>query len=326
MNQNSLLEVQDLKVHFFTRTATVKAVDGVNFSLDSGEILGLVGESGSGKSVTALSVLGLVRYPGKVVGGRIHFQGENLLEKSEKEMRGLRGGRLSMIFQDPVNYLDPVAKVGNGISEALTLHKGMNKKEALVEARRLLGILKVPSPDDVLKAYPFQLSGGMCQRVLIATAIASEPPLLIADEATTALDVTVEASILRTLQEQRDRTGTALLITTHNMRVVRKACTRTIVMYSGRIMESGPTTELMEKPLHPYTAGLLSCMPTLERRGQPLTSLPGEPPVPGSLLEGCPFEPRCPIRKPECKEVQPPLAELEPARWSACPYLQETYA
>ena len=326
MNQNSLLEIKDLKVHFFTRTVTVKAVDGVNFSLDSGEVLGLVGESGSGKSVTALSVLRLVRYPGKIVGGQIHFQGENLLEKSEKEMRELRGGRVSMIFQDPVNYLDPVAKVGNGISEVLTLHKGMNKKEALVEARRLLGILKVPSPDDVLNAYPFQLSGGMCQRVLIATAIASEPALLIADEATTALDVTVEASILRTLQEQRDRTGTALLITTHNMRVVRKACTRTIVMYSGRIMESGPTPELMEKPLHPYTAGLLSCMPTLERRGQPLTSLPGEPPVPGSLLEGCPFEPRCPIRKPECKEVQPPLVELEPARWSACPYLQETYA
>jgi oligopeptide/dipeptide ABC transporter ATP-binding protein len=197
---------------------------------------------------------------------------------------------------------------------------------ALEEAKRLLGILKVPSPDDVLDAYPFQLSGGMCQRVLIATAIASEPALLIADEATTALDVTVEASILRTLQELKEGSGTTLLVTTHNMRVVRKVCTRTIVMYSGRIMESGPTADMMDRPLHPYTAGLLSCMPTIERRGQPLTSLPGEPPVPGSLLEGCVFAPRCPIAKPVCKEVQPPLEELEPGRWSACPYLQESYS
>ena len=324
MSQSSLLDVEDLKTHFFTRTATVKAVDGVNFSLEPGDVMGLVGESGSGKSVTALSVLSLVRYPGQIVGGQIHFQGENLLEKSDKEMRELRGGRVSMIFQDPVNYLDPVSKVGSGISESLTLHKDMTKNEALAEARRLLGILKVPSPDDILNAYPFQLSGGMCQRVLIATAIASEPPLLIADEATTALDVTVEASILRTLQELRDRTGTALLITTHNMRVVRKVCERTIVMYAGRIMESGPTDKLMEKPLHPYTAGLLSCMPSLERRGQPLNSLPGEPPLPGSLLEGCAFAPRCPIAKPVCREVQPPLVEMEPGRWSACPYLQET--
>ena len=326
MSQSSLLEVEDLKTHFFTRTATVKAVDGVNFSLEPGDVMGLVGESGSGKSVTALSVLNLVRYPGQIVGGQVHFQGENLLEKTAKEMRALRGGRVSMIFQDPVNYLDPVSKVGSGISESLTLHKDMKKSEALAEARRLLGILKVPSPDDILNAYPFQLSGGMCQRVLIATAIASEPPLLIADEATTALDVTVEASILRTLQELRDRTGTALLITTHNMRVVRKVCNRTIVMYSGRIMESGPTVQLMEKPLHPYTAGLLSCMPSIERRGQPLTSLPGEPPLPGSLLEGCAFAPRCPIAKPVCREVQPPLVEMEPGRWSACPYLQETYS
>ena len=325
MSQSSLLEIQDLKTHFFTRTATVKAVDGVNFSLNQGEIMGLVGESGSGKSVTALSVLNLVRYPGKIVDGQIHFQGESLREKSEKEMRELRGSRVSMIFQDPVNFLDPVARVGSSISESLTLHKGMKQKEALVEARRLLGILKVPSPDDVLKAYPFQLSGGMCQRVLIAGAIASEPPLLIADEATTALDVTVEASILRTLQELVNRSGTALLITTHNMRVVRKVCERTIVMYAGRIMETSPTPELMEKPLHPYSAGLLSCMPSLEKRGQPLTSLPGEPPTPGSVFTGCAFEPRCPIAKPVCKEVQPPLQELEPGRWSACPYLQETY-
>ncbi len=326
MAANSLLEIQDLKTHFFTRSVVVKAVDGVNITLNEGEVMGLVGESGSGKSVTALSVLDLVRYPGRIVDGQINFQGEDLRAKSSREMRELRGGRVSMIFQDPANYLDPVAKVGNGISESLMLHKDMKKAEALEEAKRLLGILKVPSPDDVLDAYPFQLSGGMCQRVLIATAIASEPALLIADEATTALDVTVEASILRTLQELKEGSGTTLLVTTHNMRVVRKVCTRTIVMYSGRIMESGPTADMMDRPLHPYTAGLLSCMPTIERRGQPLTSLPGEPPVPGSLLEGCVFAPRCPIAKPVCKEVQPPLEELEPGRWSACPYLQESYS
>lgn len=326
MSQNNLLEIQDLKTHFFTRAATVKAVDGVNFTLAPGDVMGLVGESGSGKSVTALSILNLVRYPGRIVDGQINFQGESLRDKPEKEMRELRGGRVSMIFQDPVNYLDPVAKVGSGISESLILHRGMNQKEALNEAKRLLSSLKVPSPDDVINAYPFQLSGGMCQRVLIASAIATEPPMLIADEATTALDVTVEASILRTLQELRDRSGTTLLITTHNMRVVRKVCERTIVMYAGRIMESGPTSELMEKPLHPYSAGLLSCMPSLEKRGQPLTSLPGEPPRPGSVIPGCAFEPRCPIAKPVCKEVQPDLQELEPGRWSACPYLQETHS
>ena len=325
MAQSTLLEVKDLKTHFFTRDAVVKAVDGVNFTLGEGEVMGLVGESGSGKSVTALSVLSLVRYPGRIVDGQIYFQGENLLEKSDKDMRDLRGGRVSMIFQDPVNYLDPVSKVGNGISESLMLHKDMKKSEAMIEAKRLLGILKVPSPDDILNAYPFQLSGGMCQRVLIASAIASEPALLIADEATTALDVTVEASILRTLQELKDQSGATLMVTTHNMRVVRKVCTRTIVMYSGRIMESGPTVTMMDQALHPYTAGLLNCMPSIERRGQPLASLPGEPPVPGSTLEGCVFEPRCPIAKAVCKEVQPPLQELEPGRWSACPYLQETF-
>jgi oligopeptide/dipeptide ABC transporter ATP-binding protein len=324
MAQNTLLEIKDLKTHFFTRTATVKAVDGVNFSLNKGEVMGLVGESGSGKSVTALSVLSLVRYPGRIIEGEIHFQGENLLEKPEKEMRALRGSRVSMIFQDPVNYLDPVAKIGTSISESLMLHKGMKQKEALVEAKRLLGILKVPSPEDILNAYPFQLSGGMCQRVMIGSAIASEPPLLIADEATTALDVTVEASILRTLQDLVNNSGTTLLITTHNMRVVRKVCQRTIVMYAGRIMESSPTKDLMEKPLHPYSAGLLSCMPSIEKRGQPLTSLPGEPPTPGSPIPGCAFEPRCPIRRPVCKEVQPPLVEMAPGRWSACPYLHET--
>ena len=324
MDEAPLLEVDNLQTYFDTRTGIVKAADGVSFSLKKGEIVGLVGESGSGKSVTAFSIMRLVKPPGQIVGGRVLLSGDDLLLKSDDEMRAIRGRTVSMIFQDPVTFLDPLFTAGQAIAEALILHQDISPQEAKKAAIQLLIELKVPSPETVVDSYPFQLSGGMCQRVLIATAIASKPALLIADEATSALDVTVQASILRTLRELRDTSGTAVLVTTHNMQVVRKVCARTMVMYSGIILESGPTNEVLDEPLHPYTAGLLSCVPTLDQLGQALSSIPGEPPIPGSIEKGCVFYPRCPIRRPVCEDVQPPLKELRPGRMSACPYLQET--
>jgi oligopeptide/dipeptide ABC transporter ATP-binding protein len=317
-----LLRVEGLRTHFFTPAGVIRAVDGVSFAIGHGERLGLVGESGSGKSVTALSILRLVREPGRIVSGRISFCGEDLLARPEKAMRRIRGGRIAMIFQDPANYLDPMFTAGDAIAEAITLHAAASRREARRQAVALLRELKVPSPEDVMDAYPFQLSGGMCQRVLIAMAIATRPELLIADEPTSGLDVTVQASILRTLRQLTEESGTAMLLTTHSMPVVRKACARTIVMYCGRIVEAAPTEQLLARPLHPYTQALLRSMPALEQRGRPLASIPGEPPRPGRVPPGCAFAPRCPIARPDCAERQPPLLELEPGRLSACPYLR----
>lgn len=319
MQQADLLRVEGLRTSFFTRHGVAKAVDGVDFHLGQGEHLGLIGESGSGKSVTALSIMRLIREPpGRIVAGEIHFEGQNLLALDAESMRRVRGGRISMIFQDPLSYLDPVMKIGDWIAEALILHKGMGRAAAIAEAGRVLKVLKVASPEDVLRAYPFQLSGGMCQRVLIATAIVTEPALLIADEATSALDVTVQASILRSLNELTELFGTAVLLTTHNMLVVRKACTRVMVMYAGRVVESGETMRLFRRPMHPYTAGLLNSVPALERAGQPLVPLAGDPPLPTQTLPGCAFHARCPVRRSICQEQRPPLAEVEPEHWSAC--------
>ncbi len=324
MEHAELLRVEGLKTWFHSRHGVAKAVDGIDFSIGEGEHLGLVGESGSGKSVTALSILRLVRDPpGRIVDGRIHFEGRDLLSLTDEEMRRIRGRRISMVFQDPASHLDPVMKVGDWIAEAIALHKGTNRKEAVAEAVRLLHVLKVPSPRDVLHAYPFQLSGGMCQRILIATAIATEPVLIIADEATSALDVTVQASILRTLGELTETIGTAVLLTTHNMRVVRKACSRVMVMYAGRVVETCRTEHLFERPMHPYTVGLLNAVPSLDRIGRPLVPMLGEPPLPTATPPGCAFYARCPIRRPVCEESRPPLLEVAPGRLSACLFPEE---
>jgi peptide/nickel transport system ATP-binding protein len=319
-----LLRVSGLKTHFFTRHGVARSVDGVDFRLDTGEHLGLIGESGSGKSVTALSIMRLIREPpGKIVAGEIHFEGRNLLALDAEEMRKLRGSRISMIFQDPLNHLDPVMKVGDWIAEALTLHKGMNRREALAAAARVLKVLKVASPEDVLGAYPFQLSGGMCQRILIATAIVTEPALIIADEATSALDVTVQASILRSLTDLTDLFGTAILLTTHNMLVVRKACSRVMVMYAGRVVESCATATLFRRPMHPYTVGLLNSVPALERVGQPLVPMGGEPPLPTDHIPGCAFYARCTRRQDRCLAERPLIREVEPDHWSACHFAED---
>lgn len=314
-----LLRVEGLKTYFHTRHGVARAVDGVDLQVALGEHVGLVGESGSGKSATAMSIMRLVRDPpGRIVAGRILFEGRDLLSLDEDSMRQVRGARLAMIFQDPVSHLDPVMKVGDWIAETLRLHKSLPRRAARAEAQRLLGVLKVPSPDDVLHAYPYQLSGGMCQRVLIATAIATEPALIIADEATSALDVTVQASILNTLDELTRTFGTAVLLTSHNMLVVRRACSRVLVMYAGRIVEDCATERLFQSPSHPYTAGLLNSVPALERVGQPLAAMDGEPPLPTDELPGCAFYARCPLREPVCCEARPPLREVEPGHWSAC--------
>ena len=324
MEHAELLRVEGLKTWFHSRHGVAKAVDGIDFSIGEGEHVGLVGESGSGKSVTALSILRLVRDPpGRIVDGRIHFEGQDLLSLTDEQMRRIRGRRISMVFQDPASHLDPVMKVGDWIAEAIALHKRMNRKEAIAEAVRLLHVLKVPSPRDVLRAYPFQLSGGMCQRILIATAIATEPVLIIADEATSALDVTVQASILRTLGELTETIGTAVLLTTHNMRVVRKACSRVMVMYAGRVVETCRTEHLFERPMHPYTVGLLNAVPSLDRIGRPLVPMLGEPPLPTATPPGCAFYARCPIRRPVCEESRPPLLEVAPGRLSACLFPEE---
>ena len=319
-----LLRVEGLKTWFYSRHGVAKAVDGIDFSIGEGEHLGLVGESGSGKSVTALSILRLVRDPpGRIVDGRILFEGQDLLALTDEQMRRIRGRRISMVFQDPASHLDPVMKVGEWIAEAIALHKGASRRDAVAEAVRLLRVLKVPSPHDILHAYPFQLSGGMCQRILIATAIATEPVLIIADEATSALDVTVQASILRTLGELTETIGTAVLLTTHNMRVVQKACSRVMVMYAGRVVETCRTEQLFERPMHPYTVGLLNAVPSLDRVGRPLIPMLGEPPLPTATPPGCAFYARCPIRRPVCQESRPPLQEVAPGRLSACLFAEE---
>jgi oligopeptide/dipeptide ABC transporter ATP-binding protein len=319
MESAELLRVEGLRTHFFTRHGVAKSVDGVEFALRAGEHLGLIGESGSGKSVTALSILRLIRDPpGRIVAGRILFEGRDLLTLDAEAMRRVRGSRIAMIFQDPLAHLDPVMKVGDWIAEALMLHKGLGRAAALAAAGRALRALQVASPEDVLHAYPFQLSGGMCQRVLIATALVTEPALIIADEATSALDVTVQASILASLNALTAASGTAVLLTTHNMLVVRQACSRVMVMYAGRIVESCETRQLFARPLHPYTAGLLASVPALERLGAPLAPMAGEPPLPTEAQPGCAFYPRCPVRRAVCAAERPPLAEAAPGHWSAC--------
>jgi oligopeptide/dipeptide ABC transporter ATP-binding protein len=323
VEQTDLIRVEGLRTYFYTRHGVARSVDGVDFHLRKGEHLGLIGESGSGKSVTALSLLRLIREPGKIVEGEIHFEGHDLLKLDAASMRKVRGSRISMVFQDPLNHLDPVMRIGDWIAEALVVHRQMSRAESLREASRVLKVLKVASPDDVLKAYPFQLSGGMCQRVLIATAIVTEPALLIADEATSALDVTVQASILRSLNELTEIFGTSVLLTTHNMLVVRKACTRVMVMYAGRVVESCHTDALFREPMHPYTVGLLNSVPALERVGKPLVPVPGEPPLPTKEIQGCAFYARCVIRRSICLEQRPQLAEVAPGHWSACLFPEE---
>jgi oligopeptide/dipeptide ABC transporter ATP-binding protein len=311
-----LLEVKNLQTHFPTRAGLVKAVDGVSFYLDEGELLGLVGESGCGKSITALSVMRLIASPGRIVGGGIWFDGENLLTVSEARMREIRGDDIAMIFQDPMTSLNPVYKVGEQIAEALRLHRNMSRAEARAGAIEAMKEVAIPDPARRADDYPHQLSGGMRQRVMIAMALACDPKLLIADEPTTALDVTIQAQILELLDELRKTRQLAVLLITHDLGVVAEVADRVAVMYTGRIVEESPVEELFARPKHPYTEGLLQSVPKLTaaaaQKVERLSTIEGTVPKPTDLPPGCHFAPRCPHRMPRCTEGERiPFYELE---------------
>jgi peptide/nickel transport system ATP-binding protein/oligopeptide transport system ATP-binding protein len=309
-----LLEVKNLRTHFQTRAGLVKAVDGVSFYLDEGELLGLVGESGCGKSMTALSVMRLVAAPGRIVGGEIWFNGENLTAASEERMREIRGDDIAMIFQDPMTSLNPVYTVGEQIAEALRLHRNMSRSEARAAAVDAMREVSIPDPARRADDYPHQLSGGMRQRVMIAMALACDPKLLIADEPTTALDVTIQAQILELLDELRKTRRLAVLLITHDLGVVAEVADRVAVMYTGRIVEESPVEELFARPKMPYTEGLLRSVPKLTAaevaKVERLSTIEGTVPKPTDLPPGCHFAPRCSHRMPRCTEGDIPLYEL----------------
>jgi oligopeptide/dipeptide ABC transporter ATP-binding protein len=310
-----LLEVRDLQTHFPTRSGLVRAVDGVSFYLDRGELLGLVGESGCGKSITALSVMRLIASPGKIVNGEILFDGKDLLKLSDSEMRQMRGDDIAMIFQDPMTSLNPVFTVGEQIAEALRLHRKMSHKQARQAAIEAMREVAIPDPARRLDDYPHQLSGGMRQRVMIAMALACNPKLLIADEPTTALDVTIQAQILELLDELRKQRQLAVLLITHDLGVVAEVADRVAVMYTGRIVEESPVDELFARPKHPYTEGLLRSVPKLsvtDMVQKPrLETIEGVVPRPTDLPPGCHFAPRCRHRMPRCTQEEIPLYQLE---------------
>jgi len=294
------LEVEGLKTWFFTKAGTVKAVDEIGFSVDQGEILGLVGESGSGKSVTGFSVIGLVDPPGRVVGGAIRFKGEDLTQLEPEKMRSLRGNRIAMIFQDPMMTLNPVLRIDTQMMEAITAHKDISSREAWKLSCEALDQVGIPSPEQRLKSYPHQLSGGMRQRVAIAIAFLNKPDLIIADEPTTALDVTIQAQILHEAQELCRKTGTAMIWITHDLSVVAGLADKICVMYAGRIVEAGTTDEIIDRPMHPYTHGLIGSVPSRNSHGKRLNQIPGMTPSLLNLPPGCAFKERCPHADGAC--------------------------
>ncbi len=309
-----LLEVKNLQTHFPTRAGLVRAVEGVSLHIDRGELLGLVGESGCGKSITALSIMRLIAPPGKIVGGEIIFDDRNLLKLSEREMRQIRGDDIAMIFQDPMTSLNPVFTVGEQIAEALRLHRGLSRKAARAGAIAAMQEVSIPDPARRIDDYPHQLSGGMRQRVMIAMALACDPKLLIADEPTTALDVTIQAQILELLDELRKNRELAILLITHDLGVVAEVADRVAVMYTGRIVEESPVEELFARPRHPYTEGLLRSVPKLTSataaKAERLETIEGTVPSPTDLPPGCHFAPRCPYRMPRCTAEEIPLYDL----------------
>src|SRR2546426_11035867 len=311
---SKLLEVTDLRTHFQTRTGLVRAVDGVSFYLERGELLGLVGESGCGKSITALSIMRLIAPPGRIVGGEISFDGRNLLKLSDAEMRQIRGDDIAMIFQDPMTSLNPVFTVGEQIAEALRLHRNLSRKAARAAAIEAMREVSIPDPARRVDDYPHQLSGGMRQRVMIAMALACDPKLLIADEPTTALDVTIQAQILELLDELRKTRELAVLLITHDLGVVAEVANRVAVMYTGKIVEESPVEELFARPKHPYTEGLLRSVPKLTAehvaKAERLETIEGVVPSPTDLPPGCHFAPRCPYRLPRCTEGEIPVYDL----------------
>lgn len=311
------LSVTDLQTHFFTGDGVVRAVDGVSFSVGRGEVLGLVGESGSGKSVTGFSILGLVDPPGRVTGGSILFKDDELIGRDEEELRGLRGKEIAMIFQDPMMTLNPVLRVDTQMIEAIRAHADVSKSAALQRCRDVLVRVGIASPDERLRSYPHQFSGGMRQRVAIAIALLNEPSLIIADEPTTALDVTIQAQILFEVQKLCRETGTSLIWITHDLTVVAGLADKLCVMYAGRDVEQGTIDAVLDSPLHPYTFGLIGSVPSRNKRGRRLYQIPGTTPSLLNLPTGCAFRERCGFASPDCVE-QPPLIQSGDGRSVRC--------
>ena len=310
---SALLEVRDLTVSFDTEDGVVHAVDGISYSVEPGKSLGIVGESGSGKTVGTLTIMGLTRSPNTTIGGEALFEGENLLTLDEERMREIRGNEIAMIFQDPLSSLHPFFTIGDQMVEAIRVHRNVSKKAAEDRSAELLGMVGIPDPRQRLSGHPYELSGGMRQRVMIAMALANDPRLLIADEPTTALDVTVQAQILELVASLQRETGTALVIITHDLGVVAEVADEVAVMYAGRIVERAPVDELFARPEHPYTWGLLDSIPRLDRPvSEGLTPIPGRPPSLIAPPPGCAFNPRCEFAMDECRSVIPPL-EPSPA-------------
>lgn len=314
-----LLEVKNLKTYFHTDEGVVKAVDDVSFKIKEKETLAVVGESGCGKSMTAMSIMRLVPKPiGKIEGGEIIFKGQDLLTMSNNEIRDIRGNEIALIFQEPMTSLNPVFTIGYQIGEVLMLHKKMSKKEALEEAIKLLSIVKVPRPEEIASCYPYELSGGMRQRVVIAMAIACNPKLLIADEPTTALDVTIQAQILDIMRELKEKINTSILLITHDLGVVAEMADYVVVMYSGKIVEEASVIELYENPKHPYTIGLLKSKPVINKFQDELYSIKGQVPNPLDMPEGCYFNPRCKMAKDICRKKRPILKKVGEGHYVSC--------
>ena len=304
-----ILEVEDLKTYFFLRRGVLKAVDGVNFVVRRGEVLGLVGESGCGKSITCRSIIRLVPHPGKIVSGRILLNGENILEKDDRGMRRIRGSQISMVMQDPSSSLNPLFNIANQIAEAVRVMHKLEKSAIMDRVKELLRLLNFPAPEKRLRDYPHQLSGGMKQRVVGAIALSGPPMLLLADEPTTALDVTIQAQYLNELKRLQKRFNLSAIFVTHDFGVVAKICDRVCVMYAGKVVEQAEVGALFDNPLHPYTVGLLNSLPRLDAEVDELPTVPGEPPILLDLPPGCSFLPRCTSSEPEC------AAEIPPVKW-----------
>ncbi len=314
-----LLRVEDLRTHFFTDDGVVRAVDGVSFEVREGETLAVVGESGSGKSVTSLSILRLVAEPpGRIVGGRILFRGKNLLELGPKAMRAIRGKEISMIFQEPMTSLNPVYTCGDQISEALVLHEKLDRKAARARTIEMLKLVGINSPEQRVDEYPHQMSGGMRQRVMIAMALACRPAILIADEPTTALDVTIQAQILELLKHLQEVLGMAVLLITHDLGVVAETADRVAVMYAGQVVEYCDVNAAFKRTLHPYTAGLLHALPRLGEKQERLLVIPGNVPDPAHFPTGCRFHPRCPVAQQRCRETEPPVLTFDGDHQARC--------
>lgn len=316
---DNLLEIKGLQTEFISKGRTIPAVDGIDMSIGKGEIIGIVGESGCGKSVTSLSIMRLLPKTGvSIKAGEVLYKGKDLLSLTDEEMRKMRGNELAMIFQDPMSSLNPVRTIGFQLSESVMLHRRYSSKEARAHAIDVLKKVHIPRPDKIIDEYPHQLSGGMRQRVMIAMAMSCEPDLLIADEPTTALDVTIQAQILDLMLELRDRQGTSILFITHDLGVIAELCERVFVMYAGQIVEEAAVGTLFDKPSHPYTQGLLKSTPKLNQVQDGLESISGNVPLPGTVKQGCRFASRCPYIKPICFEQAPPLFQVADGQRSRC--------